>query len=162
MADADLAGGVAAAGDARAGALEDDVEVHAVDAGAGVVLEPEVDVLADAEAEGALLAEVVLVELELLDADAALEDLPRAVAADGRVDGDLLVAADAEGADGEAGLRLDGLLAGELLEHAGRLGELVAGLADADVHAELLDRDLAHRVVSLAYFSDHCDTRGNL
>jgi hypothetical protein len=37
--------------DSASGALEDDVEVHAEDAGEGVVLDAEVDVFLDAEAE---------------------------------------------------------------------------------------------------------------
>ena len=58
--------------------------------------------LRDAEAEVAGLAEVALPQLVLLDFEAALEDFLCLRAADGDVDGDLLVTADAEGADGVA------------------------------------------------------------
>jgi hypothetical protein len=51
------------------------VEVHAVDTDRGVVLEAEIDVLADAEAEVARLAEVALAQLVLLDLQTALENL---------------------------------------------------------------------------------------
>ena len=58
--------------------------------------------LGDAKAEVARLTEVALAQLVLLDLEAALEDFLCLGPADGDVDGDLLVAADAEGTDGEA------------------------------------------------------------
>lgn len=60
---------------AVAGAGHAAVEVHAVDADRGVVLDAKIDVLADAEAEVARLAEVALAELVLLDLEATLDDL---------------------------------------------------------------------------------------
>lgn len=51
------------------------VEVHAVDTNGGVVLDAQVDVLANAEAEVAGLGEVALAELVLLDLEATLENL---------------------------------------------------------------------------------------
>lgn len=51
---------------------------------------------------------------------------------------DLLVAAHAEGADGEAALGEDGLLLRELLQNLGGAGEAIATLADADVEGQLL------------------------
>jgi hypothetical protein len=59
-------------------------------------------VLRDTEAEVAGLAEVALPQLVFLDLEATLEDLLRLGAADGDVDGDLLVTADTEGSDGES------------------------------------------------------------
>merc|ERR1719199_1807720 len=67
---ADGAAGVLALRHAVAAAAEHDEEVHAVDAGGRVVLDPEVDVLVDAEAERAVLGEVVLAELVLLHLEA--------------------------------------------------------------------------------------------
>ena len=54
-------GGLAAPAqaDPAAGPLQDHVEVHAEDAGEGVVLDAEVDVLLDAEAEAACVREAV-------------------------------------------------------------------------------------------------------
>ena len=80
------------------------VEVHTVDTDTRVVLETEIDVLADTETEVASLGEVALAELVLLDLEAALENLLSLGAADGDVDGDLLVPSDAKSADGVAGL----------------------------------------------------------
>merc|ERR1719230_623570 len=73
------------------------VEVHAVDARAGVVLDAEVDVLSDAEAEAAVLGEVLLPELVLLHLEALLENLLGLLTPNRHVAGDLLVAAHAEG-----------------------------------------------------------------
>ena len=67
MAGADAAAATLALRHAAARARQVHVEVHAVDAGRRVVLQPEVDVLADAEAERAVLAEVLLAELVLQD-----------------------------------------------------------------------------------------------
>lgn len=78
------------------------VEIHAVDTDRRIVLNAQIDVLRDAEAKVARLAEVALPQLVLLDLEAALEDLLCLGAADGDVDGDLLVAADTEGSDGVA------------------------------------------------------------
>jgi hypothetical protein len=55
---------------------------------AGIVLDSQVNVFADTEAEVSRLAEVALAELVLLDLEAALEDLLGLGAADGDVDGD--------------------------------------------------------------------------
>ena len=78
------------------------VEIHAVDTDRWVVLDAKINVLRDAEAEVARLAEVALPQLVLLDLEATLEDLLCLGPADGDVDGDLLVTADTEGSDGES------------------------------------------------------------
>lgn len=123
---ADAALHPAAAGDAVTGAGHAAVEVHAVDTDGGVVLDAEIDVLADTEAEVAGLAEVALAELILLDLEATLDDLlglffvlsvgcsskrglfkgvkTHLGATDGDVDGNLFVTADTEVTDGVAGL----------------------------------------------------------
>ena len=80
------------------------VEVHSVDTDGGVVLDTQVNVLADTEAEVAGLGEVALAELVLLDLEATLEDLLSLGTTDGNVDGDLFVTTDTEGTDGVAGL----------------------------------------------------------
>lgn len=101
---ADTALGAAAANDTLTRAGHAAVEVHAVDTDTGVVLDAEIDVLADTEAEVAGLAEVALAQLVLLDLEATLEDLLGLGATDGDVDSDLFVTADTEGTDGVAGL----------------------------------------------------------
>ena len=130
MAEADGGLHAAAAGDALTRAGHAAVEVHAVDTDGGVVLDAEIDVLADTEAEVAGLGEVALAELVLLDLEATLEDLlslcrcQRQVlskvpeigaiylgATDGDVDSDLLVTADTEGTDGVTGLAFSCVLA---------------------------------------------------
>jgi hypothetical protein len=113
---------------------------------ARVVLDAQVDVLADTEAEVARLGEVLLAELVLLDLEATLEDLLGLGAADGDVDGDLLVPPDAEGSDGVAGLAVDGRLTAQLLEHLGGTRQSVTRLADGDVEDELLNAKLPHGV----------------
>lgn len=88
------------------------VEVHAVDTDTRVVLDAEIDVLRDTEAEVSGLAEVALAQLVLLDLEATLEDLLGLGATDSDVDSNLFVTADTEGTDGVAGLacgRGDGL-----------------------------------------------------
>lgn len=60
--------------------------------------------LGDTEAEVASLGEVALAQLVLLDLQATLENLLSLWAADGDVNGDLLVTTDTEGADGVASL----------------------------------------------------------
>jgi len=80
------------------------VEVHAVDTDRRVVLDPQINVLGDAEAEVASLGEVALPQLVLLDLEAALENLLCLGAANCDVDGDLLVTSDTECTDGVAGL----------------------------------------------------------
>jgi hypothetical protein len=78
------------------------VEVHAVDTNRRVVLDAEIDVLRDTEAEVASLREVALPQLILLDLEAALENLLCLGSTDGDVHGDLLITADTECADGVA------------------------------------------------------------
>lgn len=141
--------GVLTVTDALSTTSEDDVEVHTVDTCGGIVLEAKVNMLADSEAEGSGVGEVVAEELELLNLETLLEELGGLLAADGGVDGDLLVTTDSEGTDGEAGTGHDGGLAAELLEHLHGTGQTITGLSHADVDAELAHADLAHRVGSL-------------
>ena len=108
MAGADRALAAAAAGDALTGTGHAAVEVHAVDTDRGVVLDAEIDVLADTEAEVAGLAEVALAQLVLLDLEATLENLLGLRTTDGDVDGDLFVTTDTEGTDGVTGLACEG------------------------------------------------------
>lgn len=80
------------------------VEVHAVDTNTGVVLDTQVNVLADTETEVAGLGEVLLPQLVLLDLEATLEDLLSLGTTDSNVDGNLFVTTDTEGTDGVTGL----------------------------------------------------------
>lgn len=80
------------------------VEVHTVDTNTGVVLDTQVNVLADTETEVTGLGEVLLSQLVLLDLEATLEDLLSLGTTDGNVDGDLFVTTDTEGTDGVTGL----------------------------------------------------------
>ena len=93
-----------AAGDTLTRAGHAAVEVHTVDTNTGVVLDAQVDVLADTEAEVAGLGEVALAELVLLDLEATLDDLLGLGTTDGDVDGNLFVTADTEGSDSVASL----------------------------------------------------------
>ena len=80
------------------------VKVHTVDTNTGVVLDTQVNVLADTETEVTGLGEVALSQLVLLDLEATLENLLGLGATDGNVDGDLFVTTDTEGTDGVTGL----------------------------------------------------------
>lgn len=104
VAGTDTALAAAAAGDTLTGPGHAAVEVHAVDTDSRVVLDAQVDVFADTEAEVAGLAEVALPQLVLLDLEATLENLLGLGATDGDVHGDLLVSPDTEGTDGVSGL----------------------------------------------------------
>lgn len=100
-----------------------------------VVLDAQVDVLLDAKAKVARGREVALLELVLLDLEAALEDLLGLGAADRHVDGNLLVAADAKVADRVARLGRDGRLTRQLLQDLGGPREPVTTLTNRDVCA---------------------------
>ena len=76
------------------------VEVHAVDSDGRIILDAEIDVLRDAETEVAGLAEVSLPQFVLFHLQTTLEDLFCFGSTYSDVNGDLLVTADAEGADG--------------------------------------------------------------
>lgn len=108
----DSALGAATADDTLTRAGHAAVEVHTVDTDTGVVLDSEIDVLADTEAEVAGLAEVALAELVLLDLEATLENLLGLGATDSDVDRDLFVTTDTEGTDGVTGLACEGDLLG--------------------------------------------------
>mmetsp|Transcript_17067 Transcript_17067/g.37459 ORF Transcript_17067/g.37459 Transcript_17067/m.37459 type:complete len:218 (-) Transcript_17067:5-658(-) len=125
------------------------VEVHSVDARAGVVLDAKVNVLRDAEAKAAVLCEVPLPQLVLLDFQSLLQDFLRLLAADGHMAGNLLVTADSKGSDGHPCLRENRLLLSELLKHLCCAGEAISTLAHTDVQRQLLDLDLPHGVVRL-------------
>ena len=144
-----------ALGDAFTAAAEDDVEVHTVDTGGRVVLDTEIDVFVDTEAERAGVGEVVGAEFVLLDLEALVEELHSLLAADGAVGGDLFVTADTEGTDGDAGAGEDGALVAELFEDLGGTSQTITRFTSGAVDAELLDEDFSHGVVFLFGGSDH-------
>merc|ERR1719300_475947 len=121
--------------------------VLAVDADAGVILDAQIDVLLDAEPEIAGVGEVALAQLVLTHLRATLKDLLSLGSTHSAVDSDLLVPTDTKGSHSVTGLGVDGLLASQLLQHLGGTGQTIAGLAHADVQAQLPDAQLTHRVL---------------
>ena len=69
-----------------------------------IVLDAQINVLLDAEAESAGLGEVALLELVLLDLQPTVEDLLGLWPTNGAVARDLFVTSDTEGSDGVSGL----------------------------------------------------------
>ena len=53
-----------------------------------------------------------------------------------------------KGIGGRFTLRVDRLLAGQLLEHLASSGDSIASLADTAVHDQLVDLNVPHRVLS--------------
>ena len=96
-------------GHTAAGTSQLHVEIHTEDTGVGVVLDAQINVLLNTEAEVAGVGEVLLHELVLLHLQTALQNLQGLLAANGGMDGDLLVTADGEGTNGETGYRIRGL-----------------------------------------------------
>ena len=80
------------------------VEVHSVDTNRRVVLDAQINVFADTEAEVASLREVALPQLIFLDLQASLENFLCLRTADSDVDGDFLVTTDTECSHSVAGL----------------------------------------------------------
>ena len=107
---ANLRAAAFAACDAASGAGQHDVEIHAIDTDLWVVLDAQVDVLVDTEAEVAVIGEVACLKLVLLDLETFLEDLLSLLTADSHVGGNLLVTTDGEGTDSVAGCRRRGTL----------------------------------------------------
>ena len=104
VAGTDPALAAAALGDALTGAGHAAVEVNAVDTDAGIVLDAEIDVFGDTEAEVASLGEVAAAKLIFLDLQATLQNLLGLGAADSDVDSNLFVTADTELTDGVTSL----------------------------------------------------------
>lgn len=152
--------------------IHDAVKVHAVDTNARIILDAQVNVLADAEAKVARLGEIAALQLVLLDLEATLENLLGLGTTHGDVHSDLLVTADTERTDGVAGLACTNpsaslsapiarfpisrgfhtvhrSLTAKLLQHLRGTSETVTGLADGDIQHELLNAQLAHRVLAL-------------
>ena len=144
-ADSGLA--VLAAGNAVAGTLEDDIDVHTMDTNIPVVLEAKIDVLFDTETEVAGAGEATLVNFVIVDLESLVEDLEGLRAADGHVGGDLVVTADAELGDGTMGAGKHGLLTCELLDDTRGTSDLVTDGARVGVDANLRNTDLAELVL---------------
>lgn len=133
------------------------VKVHSVDTNTRVILDTQVNVFADTEAEVAGLGEVALPQLVFLDLEASLENLLSLGATDGDVHGNLFVTTDTEGTDGVAGLAVNRGLTAQLLEHLSSTSESVTRFADRNVEHELLDAQLAHGVGALVLSFRHGD-----
>lgn len=138
-------------GDTVAWAAKDDEEVHTEDTDGWVVLDAEIDVLSDTEAEVAVLGEAALWKFVGLDTEGTLDDIDGLVATDGNLGRDVLTTTDTEATDSQTGLAVGWLLIGELGEDLGDLGELIAFTADAALDDELFDTDLTHWVFLLSH-----------
>jgi hypothetical protein len=114
-------------------AVHDGIEVHAKDSNRGVVSRSEIDVLLNPKTKVARLGKIAPVELVLLHLETALEDLLSFGSANRDVRGDLLVAPDAELADGVAGLGRDRCLTGQLFEDFGGSRQTVTRLSNGYV-----------------------------
>lgn len=117
----------------RPRAIHDGIEVHAKDTNRRVVSRTEIDVLLDPKTKVARLGKVAPVELVLLHLETTLENLLGFGPANRDVRGDLLVATDAELADGVAGLGRDRCLARQLFEDFGGSRQTVTRLSDGYV-----------------------------
>jgi len=80
------------------------VEIHSVNTDRRVVLDTEIDVFADTEAEVAGLREVALSEFVFLDLQSTLQDFLGLWSSDCDVHSNLLVTTDTEGSDGVSSL----------------------------------------------------------
>ena len=87
------------AGDSLAWSGENDDEVHTEDTDLWVVLDAEIDVLSDTEAEVALIGEAGLWEFIALNSQALLDDVDGLLATDGDLGCDVLTSTDAETSD---------------------------------------------------------------
>lgn len=132
-------------------AAEDDEEVHTEDTDGWVILDAEIDVLSDTEAEVAVLGEAALWELVGLDTEGTLDDIDGLLATDGNLGRDVLTTADTEATDGQTRLAVGWLLVSELGKDLGNLGELIAFATDAALDDELFDTDLTHWVFLLSH-----------
>jgi hypothetical protein len=86
------------------------VEIHSVDTNRRVILDTEINVLADTKAEVASLREVTLAELIFLDLQSTLQDFLSLWSSNGDMDSDLLVTTDTEGSDSVSGLAYERLM----------------------------------------------------
>merc|ERR1719499_2656589 len=84
----------------------------------------------------AILREVDFAQLVLLHLQALLQNLLGLFPPDRHVASDLLIPADAKGADGELGFGEDRLLLRELLQDLRRPRQAIAALPDADVQVQ--------------------------
>ena len=75
------------------------VEVHPVDTNSRIVLDSQIDVLADTESKIAGFRKILFLQLIFLDLQATLKNFFSFRTSDGNVDGDLFVSSNAEGAD---------------------------------------------------------------
>ncbi len=79
------------------------VEIHSVNPNRRIILDSQIDVFTDAEPKVARVREVLLAQFVFFHLEAAFEDFFGFGTAHRDVDGDLFVAADAEGSDRVAG-----------------------------------------------------------
>lgn len=93
----------------------------------------------------------MLSQFEFLDFEATLDKLHSSIATNGDVDGNFFVPLDAKASDGVARLGLNGLLVGQVLQHFGGLGKLIARLSSTKVENKFFDEDLSHLVVVLFF-----------
>lgn len=139
------------AGDTVTSTATDNVEVHTINTDIRVVLDTQVDVLVDTEAEVTSVGEVLGLEFVFLDLETSLQNFLSLWSSDGDVDRNLFVSSDREGSDGVSSLGVDWSLTGELFEHLGSSGKSVTGLTDTDVENKLLNLDLLHRISRLVF-----------
>merc|ERR1719244_1468335 len=140
---ADLASFASPVHDIHAGSAKDHVEVHTVDANAGVILDTQIDVFLNTEPE------VGLPQLVLAHLEATLKDFLGLWASDGAVHGDLFVTPDTERSDSVTGLGKNWGLTSQRLQNLSGSGESVSALANTDVQTQFPDLEITHRILTL-------------
>jgi hypothetical protein len=106
------------------------------------------------------LGEVKLLQLVLLDLKTALNDFVCLLTADGCVASNLFVTANAERADSVSSFRENGLLAGQGLDNACSLGELIPGFSDGTVDNQFVNEDFPHLGIFTLSWGSLEDERG--
>ena len=132
------------------GSTQHNVEVHTVDTNGGIVLDTQIDMLVNTEAEVSLIRETSPPQLVLLDLESSFEDLLSLGTSHRAPAGDFLVPPDTKGSHGEPGLGEARLLTAQLFQDLGGTGQPVTGLAHTDVETQFLNANVAHWILLLA------------
>jgi len=117
LSDADSVGASSSLRNSLSGFSEDDIEIHSKNTSVGIVLDTEVNMFLNTEAEIAGVGEVTFSKFEFFDFKSFFQDFFGLVSSDGHMQGDLFISLNSERTDGVAGLGGDGSLSSQIFQH---------------------------------------------
>ena len=117
LSNTDTIGASSSLRNSLSGFVENDIEIHSKNTSIRIILDTEVNMFLNTEAEVTGVGEVTFSKFEFFDFKSFFQDFFGLVSSDSHMQGDLFISLNSERTDGVAGLGGDGSLSSQVFQH---------------------------------------------